>query len=130
MFLTLGKSSQPHLQKKTEQAGIRKKQGQFGWQSLESLGLQLILVYSHVTQLQMSARWVVTGPTILTLHLNDVLFQLLFLFFLQRLLENVVFKGVVYIVVIPSFCIGRTNLFTCVNIFRVIIIIYLQISCT
>lgn len=36
-----------------------------GWrQSLESLGSQLILVYSHVIQLQMSALWVVNGPTI------------------------------------------------------------------
>lgn len=50
----------------------RVKTGDRG-RSSESLGLQLILVYSHVIQLQMSALWVDIGLTILTLHSNDVL---------------------------------------------------------
>lgn len=35
--------------------------------------MQVILVYSHVIQLQMSALWVINGPTNLALHSNDLI---------------------------------------------------------
>lgn len=69
---TLEKVSRQHLRKRlnccsdrwrTEEWEELRWEGGDRRQSLESLGSQLILVYSHVIQLQMSALWVVNGPT-------------------------------------------------------------------